>query len=509
MDDNTKKFIQIFSGLDRAYGQTQSRSKNDSGKLEAKSWIVKEPLTEQKWLDHLDGKEPSLGIIPIKDDNTCTWGAIDIDTYDGFDHVKLIKTILEKKLPMVVCKSKSGGAHVFLFVKESCTARDMQIKLTEIAAWIGYGESEIFPKQIELNSKGTGNFLNLPYNHPEYPTRYALDDEGDALDNLDMFIKHYEKKVVSNLSMVVIEKPVMEKSNDDFKNAPPCLITLASQGFAEGSRNQCMFQLGVYLRQRYPEQLETKLDYYNTKYFSPPLPSREVLTILKQVEDKKYFYRCEDPTFKSVCEKIKCQTMKFGIGNSASNDITSLKKWVSDNPMYELTHNGKVIILSLDQLANHGEYRKACIAQANESPRPIAPAIWSDIVDGLLKNMGEGDYIMMPGEVTAKGQFLDQLKIFLENNGGAKDRQDVLQGMVYEHEGFLFFKPQSFRDFLKMKRFTKMSDSHQYKIFSEFNGNTAKLRVGTKSEHVWKIPASIADFEYKVKDKDFTEEDPY
>ena len=29
--------------------------------------------------DHLDGKEPSLGIIPIKDDNTCTWGAIDID----------------------------------------------------------------------------------------------------------------------------------------------------------------------------------------------------------------------------------------------------------------------------------------------------------------------------------------------------------------------------------------------------------------------------------------------
>ena len=51
MDDNRKKFIQIFSGLDRAYGQTQSRSKNDSGKLEAKSWIVKEPLTEQNgWI---------------------------------------------------------------------------------------------------------------------------------------------------------------------------------------------------------------------------------------------------------------------------------------------------------------------------------------------------------------------------------------------------------------------------------------------------------------------------
>ena len=507
--DDRKKFIEIFTGLERAYGQTQSRSKNESGKLEAKSWIEKEPLTEQKWMDHLDGKEPSLGIIPIKDDNTCTWGAIDIDTYDGFDHKKLIKTIAEKKLPLVVCKSKSGGAHIFLFVKQSCSAKDMQMKLAEIAAWIGYGESEVFPKQIELNSKGTGNFLNLPYNHPEYPTRYALNDNGDALDTLYSFIEYYEIKVVDKITDVVIDKPVTKKSNDDFKNAPPCLVTLASQGFAEGSRNMAMFQLGVYLRQRFPEQLETKLDYYNTKYFSPPLPSREVLTILKQVEDKKYFYRCEDPTFKSVCEKIRCQTMKFGIGNSASNDITSLKKWVSDNPMYEVTHNGKVIILSLDQLANHGEYRKATIAQANESPRPIAPAIWADIVDGLLKNMGEGDYIHLPGEVTAKGQFLDQLKIFLENNGGAKDRQDVLQGMVYEHEKYLFFKPQSFRDFLKMKRFTKMSDSHQYKIFSEFGGNTAKLRVNNKAEHCWKVASTIVDAEYKLKDKDFTEEDPY
>ena len=118
MTEQRRRFIEIFTGLDRAYGQTESRSKNENGKLEAKSWIEKQQLTEQKWHDHLDGKEPSLGIIPIKDDNTCTWGAIDIDSYDGFDHKKLIKTILDKKLPLVVCKSKSGGAHVFLFVKE-------------------------------------------------------------------------------------------------------------------------------------------------------------------------------------------------------------------------------------------------------------------------------------------------------------------------------------------------------------------------------------------------------
>ena len=206
MEDIKEKFKLIFSGLKRAYGQTKSKSKNEIGKLEGKSWIVAEPITEIQWDTHLAGKEPSLGIIPINEKNECTWGAIDIDTYDGFDHKELIKKIVGSKLPLIVCRSKSGGAHIFLFVSEPVSAKDMQVKLKEIAVFLNYGSSEIFPKQIQLNTRGTGNFLNLPYNHPEFPTRYALDDEGNALFELDKFINLYEQKVVSNLSKVVIEK---------------------------------------------------------------------------------------------------------------------------------------------------------------------------------------------------------------------------------------------------------------------------------------------------------------
>ena len=518
MDDKTK-FIEIFTGLDRAFGQTQSREKNEAGKLEGRSWLVKEPITIDNWNTHLEGREPSLGIIPINDDNKCKWGAIDVDTYDGFDYKKLIKKIVGKKIPLVVCKSKSGGAHIFLFVSEPVLAKNMQIKLKEIAVWLGYGDCEIFPKQIELNSKGTGNFLNLSYNHPEFPTRYAFDDEGNALIELSSFIQHYETKVVSQLNKVVIEKPVTEKKNEDFKGAPPCLVTLASQGFSQGSRNIALFQLGIYLRQRFPEKLEEKLDYYNSKYFKPPLASREVLTVHKQVSSEKYFYNCpgqdeKDPSklvgdFASVCEKIKCQSQKFGVGKAATNEIMGLKKWESDNPVYELTHNGKVIILTVDQLHSHSEYRKACIAQANESPRPISPAIWADMVDALLKNMQEDDFIQLPGEVTAKGQYLHQLQIFLFNNKGAKDRQDVLQGMVYELKDYLFFKPQAFRDFLKTKRFAKASDSEQYKMFEEFKGTTAKLKVNSNVEHCWKVPNTILESEYKLSKKDFSEEEAY
>ena len=64
----------------------------------------------------------SLGIIPINDNNECKWGCIDIDFYAEFDHKKLIDQIGNLKLPLMVCRSKSGGAHVFLFTTEYVSA---------------------------------------------------------------------------------------------------------------------------------------------------------------------------------------------------------------------------------------------------------------------------------------------------------------------------------------------------------------------------------------------------
>jgi hypothetical protein len=511
MEDIKEKFKLIFSGLKRAYGQTKSKSKNEIGKLEGKSWIVAEPITDIQWDTHLAGKEPSLGIIPINEKNECTWGAIDIDTYDGFDHKELIKKIVGSKLPLIVCRSKSGGAHIFLFVSEPVSAKDMQVKLKEIAVFLNYGSSEIFPKQIQLNTRGTGNFLNLPYNHPEFPTRYALDDEGNALFELNKFINLYEKKVVSNLSKVIIEKKPVQKS-DDFKGAPPCLINfLQNDKFIEGMRNQIMFQLGVYLRLRFPKDLEKKMDEYNLKYFSPPLPSKEIQTLFKQVENSdRYFYQCDNPDFENYCEKIKCKTKKFGVGDAGKNDIGNMKKWISDEPEWEVTHNGKVVILNKKQLKNHDLYSEECLAQADEYPEPVAKVVWVKMVNEMISKMTPDDYIRQPMEVTAKGQYFSHLQIFLENNKGAKVRQDVLAGMVYEHEkGYFIFKPEALRDFLRTKRFSKLSDSAQHKAFESFGGSIAKFKVNNKSEHCWKIPTSVLESNFNLKEKDFTEEEPY
>ena len=97
------------------------------------------------------------------------------------------------KLPLIVCRSKSGGAHVFLFTKENIPASLMQSKLKQMAIILGYEGSEIFPKQTEiLVERGdTGNFLNLPYYNEMKGLRYAINDNGTGC-TLQEFFELYD-----------------------------------------------------------------------------------------------------------------------------------------------------------------------------------------------------------------------------------------------------------------------------------------------------------------------------
>ena len=78
--------------MDRAYGQYKSNGESKDGKAGGTAYIIKKPVVDKLWEDHLTGKDPSLGIIPIRDDSTCTWGCIDIDTYP-LKHKELIAKI--------------------------------------------------------------------------------------------------------------------------------------------------------------------------------------------------------------------------------------------------------------------------------------------------------------------------------------------------------------------------------------------------------------------------------
>jgi hypothetical protein len=112
------KFQEIFEGNNSAYGIMKLTGEvTDKGKAVAKAFIKREKITTQLWVDHLEGKEPALGVIPINEKNECRWGCIDVDEYN-LDHISLMRNIKGLNFPLVTFRSKSGGAHLFLFAKD-------------------------------------------------------------------------------------------------------------------------------------------------------------------------------------------------------------------------------------------------------------------------------------------------------------------------------------------------------------------------------------------------------
>ena len=59
-----ERFKNIFEGLDRAHGVTIVGESNGNGqKVKGKSFVKREPVTDELWQNHLNGVE-NLGIIP-------------------------------------------------------------------------------------------------------------------------------------------------------------------------------------------------------------------------------------------------------------------------------------------------------------------------------------------------------------------------------------------------------------------------------------------------------------
>ena len=277
------KFMNAFRGSEEAHGQTTVGAVGRNGKTEANSRVVREPLTEELVKNHLEGKH-GVGAIPITKENECYFGAIDIDQYD-LDHKGLIAKILKFKLPLVVCRSKSGGAHLFCFLKQPTQAKIFREYLTEIAGALGYARAEIFPKQDSILSErgDVGNFINLPYFKSQQTMRYAFDDKGKAM-NLEQFLDVVEKKrtLVANL-----ENINYGESREVFADGPPCLQNYVSVGKVDNNRNIFLSQCAPYCKAKYSDNWKNSLEEINQRHCAPPLPASELVSLTESVSEER------------------------------------------------------------------------------------------------------------------------------------------------------------------------------------------------------------------------------
>ena len=84
------KFINIFEGYKWAHGHFTKDKSNLPGKVEGISTVKREEVTSAMWKNHLNGLEPSLGIMPVNEKSECKWGCIDVDKFD-LDYEEILK----------------------------------------------------------------------------------------------------------------------------------------------------------------------------------------------------------------------------------------------------------------------------------------------------------------------------------------------------------------------------------------------------------------------------------
>ena len=499
-------FKNIFNGLERAHGVTFVDKKGvDGEKIKGKSFVKREPVTEDMWLKHLQGTEPSLGIIPINDDNKCIWGCIDIDSYAGFDHQKLINKIKLLNLPLIVFRSKSGGAHVFCFTTVPVTAKLMRDKLLSVSAVLGYGGSEVFPKQVELKSEeDTGNFLNLPYFNGDDTTRYAFQENGEAA-SMQSFYDSYER---NRLTPEQLERLEIKRPQSEFSDGPPCIESLTQTKLKDG-RDRVIYQYIQYAKRKWPEDWPNRINKFNYNYFDPPLDDKTIQDKIKFHSKKELGFKCNEEPMCNHCDKKLCKSREFGIGGeSVFPELNDLQKVELDEPYYWVNVDGERVKLdNIDCLIDQRLFRRTVTKQINKKPPRIKPNEFDKYVDLLLAGV---EIVKAPQGSSILDQLQDHLEEFCSNRTAkSTTKEDILRGNVWTHEGkhyFIFSK--FFHGYLQRKKWGEKAQPTQQMLKEHCDCKDDRLTIGKKRPSVMIVDAFESP-EQNYTQKKLKEDDPF
>lgn len=487
MTEVSQQFCKLFKGSKKAHGIFNIKKTADIKQKGIGKTIRSGGAEIEHWVAHLNG-EYSLGVVPITEKNEVSWGCIDIDVYP-LDVPHIVHLVENQSFPLIVCRSKSGGAHVFLFTKTTVPAGDMQDKLRELSAALGHGGVEIFPKQREILTErnDVGSWLNMPYFGGDDSTRYGYDKDGQILTSQE-FLEFAESRKITHEQLLNIKVPQI----DDIEGGPPCLKVLLKQGFPEGTRNNGLFNVGVYLKKAIPDDWEKKIEEYNRAYVTPPLPAQEVLTLIKTLQKKDYNYKCSDEPIHSYCNRSQCLRCKFGVGgNQGAPTFSSLAKLNTAPPLWFLSINDRRIELTTEQLQNQLRFQRICMDQLNIMPPRMNERSWQNLIQHLMDNGME--IIEVSDDASIEGQFMELLESFCTDLAQASVKDELLLGKPWTEEAITYFRLKDLREYLVKHRFTDMETN---KIASKLRNIGAEhyfWNIKKRGINVWAIPA----FEYE------------
>ena len=494
------RFRSLFTGGELGYGEwSQLRPPGE----EAKTLRGSVPLVAYE--RHLSG-EAGLGVVPVTVTGTCHFAAIDIDV-DTIDHGKLYAEVSKRNMPLHVCRSKSGGAHLYFFPRSPLQAGMVQALLKRWAALLGYAQAEIFPKQTKIGGDNVGNWINLPYFGGDRTSRYCVGSTGSlSLTEFLDGIAYYEPGVTR-----------VDEGGGRLAQLPPCLQALSERPLPEGAgRNNTLFNVAVFYRKSDPANWETKTTEHNQQFFSPPLEYREVQSVVKSAGRVKYQYTCDQSPIKDFCDRAKCQTLPYGVGNKPWNEagsfddllISRLRKLATDPPRYIVDINGRDLEVAADDFLNFGAFRRQVYHKLDLMITPMKQPQWEQQIRELTLSK---ENIDVPEDASIQGLVIQRFEEFLSLRERATTKEDLLRGLPVVQNDQILFRVADFRRHLQIFKLDKLEGAELFMLLRRKGCAHSRIRLAGKIIAVWIIPLTATndqteDFaipEFEVPDEPF------
>lgn len=507
-EDLYKRFLNLFAGLDRAYGKyilPEDIIATDGEKLKGHGVTVREDLLPEHYFEHLDGKG-MLGVVPIQDGNHVVFAAIDIDDYN-VDIRAVLAQIKDLKLPLVSTRSKSGGMHLWMFFAVPIAARVVKVKLEEICDALGFPGIEVFPKQNQIGPDDVGNWINLPWFNHKDTDRYGWTEDCEDMRDLAEWLDYAESQKITLKDLNRIKVEDAPAADRPFQDGPPCLQSIAERGIPDGMRNMTMFPIAVYAHAKFEDNVDQVqfLHETNAQYCDPRLDDREVERIRQQVEGNEYRYPCTQAPIKDFCNRELCLRRKYGVRlNGESFSFGTLWHFIpTTHDGTELNHEGHwrlqinrnedqfMMDLSSEELMVYRVLRRKALELHVVLPN-FDNNDWAAIIEDKISTC---ESVHVAEELSSVGVLRAYISAFLNLHGkGTESKLEVLHGKCWRDEeaNEYWFKSEHFLAYLKVQRFTDYQGTRLNNILKEkFGFKMTRRRINEDPTRIWICPSAL------------------
>lgn len=486
------EFTSLFSGNNNAHGVHEpTNTVEENGKKAGRSYTKKECVEEEHYMAHLEGKI-GLGIIPIKENNLCSFSVIDVDIYDK-NLTRLVQKIYSNGIPVFPFRSKSGGLHLYTFYEQPVKAKDCISWMTSIRIALSLGNTtEIFPKQSILNAEGIGSWINLPYFNEEKTERYLIGPNGEktALDEATYVCRNGAQTKESMIS-IIDALPLSD--------APPCLQAIYLERDTQ-YRNQYLFSMACYFKTKHGDDFENKVVEANAKLDRPFSLDELQKSVISSNRKKDYSYKCSEEPICSICDKEECSRRKYGIGGDLVSELSfeEFTQVTADPPYYVWKINGKKLTFyhESDIIQQH-EFRNLCFRELGILPYPLDQKSWTKIINRALSNRSF-ESVSPEEDISSGSLFTEYVVEYLTGRTMATNKEQILVGRVFSDVGIqgYVFKPKEFLLFLlQQKQFKSFGLSEIQDRLRIFGAMPKRYYINKSAtnERVWYMPYSGID----------------